>query len=185
MSRLISICRDIFQSYSAPEELSSDGDHPSHPSNSHSSYETGLLNTDYHQPPTHNLMVGRACCQVSQENKWQHRSSRVAGQYRNTPIQSIGLSPTQLLLHRRLRDFIPSQPTLYKPHTLDICSTKSQDNSISSERPSHRTIQQNNTHLMSPSKGANSDNRMTNNPPMGHNRSSHQNTPQPPIPHQS
>ena len=32
-------------------------DHRSHPSHSHSSYETELLNTDYHQPPTHNLMV--------------------------------------------------------------------------------------------------------------------------------
>ena len=35
-------------------------DHPSHPSHSHSSYETGLLNTDCHQPPTHNLMVGQS-----------------------------------------------------------------------------------------------------------------------------
>ena len=36
--------------------------------------------------------------------------------YRNTPIQCIGLSPAQLLLHRRLQDFIPSHPHLYKPH---------------------------------------------------------------------
>ena len=35
-------------------------DHPSHSSHSHSSYETGLLNTDYDQPPTHNLMVGQS-----------------------------------------------------------------------------------------------------------------------------
>ena len=37
-------------------------------------------------------------------------------QYRNTPIQGIGLSPAQLLLHRRLQDYIPSHPHLYKPH---------------------------------------------------------------------
>ena len=37
--------------------------------------------------------------------------------YRNTPIQGIGLSLAQLLLHRRLQDFIPSPPHLYKPHT--------------------------------------------------------------------
>ena len=34
---------------------------------------------------------------------------------------------------------------------------------------------------MSPSKGANSENTTTNNPLMGHNRSSRRNTPQPPI----
>ena len=37
-------------------------------------------------------------------------------QYRNTPIQGIGLSLAQLLLHRWLRDSIPSQSRLYKPH---------------------------------------------------------------------
>ena len=43
-------------------------------------------------------------------------AARAILQYRNTPIQGIGLSPAQLLLHRRLRDFIPAQPHLYKPH---------------------------------------------------------------------
>ena len=44
------------------------------------------------------------------------KAARAILQYRNTPIQGIGLSPAQLLLHRRLRDSIPSQPFLYKPH---------------------------------------------------------------------
>ena len=35
-------------------------------------------------------------------------------QYQNTPIQGIGLSLVQLLLHCRIRDSIPSQPILYK-----------------------------------------------------------------------
>ena len=56
-SRLILICRDIFQSYGAPKNSAAMADYHSHPSHSHSSYETGLLNTDYHQPHTHNLMV--------------------------------------------------------------------------------------------------------------------------------
>ena len=43
-------------------------------------------------------------------------AARAILQYRNTPIQGIGLSPAQLLLHRRLQDSIPSQPFLYKPH---------------------------------------------------------------------
>ena len=37
-------------------------------------------------------------------------------QYRNTPIQSIGLSPAQPLLHHQLCDSNLSQPILYKPH---------------------------------------------------------------------
>ena len=47
---------------------------------------------------------------------WTTTSSRAILQYRNTPIQGIGLLLAQLLLHCRLRDPIPSQPTLYKPH---------------------------------------------------------------------
>ena len=35
-------------------------------------------------------------------------------QYRKTSIQGIGLSPSQFQL--QLRDSIPSQPILYKPH---------------------------------------------------------------------
>ena len=57
-------------------------------------------------------------------------------QYRNTSIQSIGLSLAQLLLHRRLWDSIPALPILYKPHPgwvvaaqpreeiLHLCNTK-------------------------------------------------------------
>ena len=73
-------------------------------------------------------------------------TARAILQYSNTPIQNIGLYSAQLLLY----------------------SKKSSDNSIWSERLSHRAIQQNNTHLMSPVKGANCDNTTTNNPLMKH-----------------
>ena len=42
--------------------------------------------------------------------------ARAVLQYRNTPIQGIGLSPAQLLLHRQLRDCLPAHPIVYKPH---------------------------------------------------------------------
>ena len=42
--------------------------------------------------------------------------ARAVLQYRNTPIQNIGLSPAQMLLHRQLRDCLPAHPILYKPH---------------------------------------------------------------------
>ena len=44
------------------------------------------------------------------------KAAQAVLQYRNTPIQGIGLSPAQLLLHRHLRDFVPAQPCLYRPH---------------------------------------------------------------------
>ena len=37
-------------------------------------------------------------------------------QYRNIPIQGMGLSPLQLLQHRQLRGCIPAHPSLCKPH---------------------------------------------------------------------
>ena len=37
-------------------------------------------------------------------------------QYRNTPLQGVGLSPAQILLHRNLRDAIPALPGSYKMH---------------------------------------------------------------------
>ena len=42
-------------------------------------------------------------------------TARAVLQYRNAPIQGIGLvSPAQMLLHRQLRDFLSSHPILYK-----------------------------------------------------------------------
>ena len=37
-------------------------------------------------------------------------------QYRNTPLQGLGLSPSQLLFHRKLRDCMPSKTFHLKPH---------------------------------------------------------------------
>ena len=48
-------------------------------------------------------------------------------QYRNTPIQGIGLSPVQLLLHCQHHDSIPSQPTLFKPHLEWVAAAQRRD----------------------------------------------------------
>ena len=52
-------------------------------------------------------------------------------QYRNTPIQGIGLSPAQLLLHRHLWDYIPSHPHLYKPHPEWITAAQKREKTLS------------------------------------------------------
>ena len=126
-SRLISICRDIFQSYGAPEELSSDGRPPftSLPFTkflrdwavkhwlSSAAYPHSNGQAELAVKSAKRIISGNTRTQGSLDNDC---AARAINQYRNTPIQNIGLSPTQLLLQRRLCDFIPSQPTLYKPH---------------------------------------------------------------------
>ena len=126
-------------------------DHPSHPSHSHSSYETGLLNTDYHQPTTHNLMVGQSslssqprelCGNTGDQGSLDNDcTARAILQYRNTPIQNIGLSPAQLLPHPA--DYVTlyhPNPALYKPHADWIAAAK--NHKIILSRRNARLIEQ-------------------------------------------
>ena len=48
-------------------------------------------------------------------------------QYRNTPIPDIGLSPVQILLHRQLRDNVPTHPKLLRPHKEWVISAKGRE----------------------------------------------------------
>ena len=45
---------------------------------------------------------------------------RALQQYRNTPIQHLGLSPSQLLFHRNIRDGLPVNPQALRPSKLWI-----------------------------------------------------------------
>ena len=127
VSRLIFICRDIFQTYGAPEELSSDGGPPFKSSPftqflkdwavkhrlSSAAYLQSNGRAALAVKTAKRIIIGNTRAQGSLDND---RAARAVLQYRNTPIQNIGLFPAQQLLHRRLRDFVPSHPTLYKPH---------------------------------------------------------------------
>ena len=53
--------------------------------------------------------------------------SKALLQYRNTPIQGFGLSPAQILFHRNLRDSIPIQPSLLRPHTQWLLAAKNRE----------------------------------------------------------
>ena len=134
-SRLISICRDIFQSYGAPEELSSDGRPPftSLPFTqflqdwavkhrlSSAAYSQSNGRAELAVKSAERIISGITGAQGSLDND---RAARAIRQYRNTPIQNIRLSPAQLLLHRRLRNFIPSQNNLQATCRLDCCCKK-------------------------------------------------------------
>ena len=150
-SRLISICWDIFQSYAAPEELSSDG-RPPFTSIPFTQFlwdwvvKHRLSSTAYPQSN------GRAELAVKSAKRimWQHRSWRVAGQWpcskSHPPIQeythpkywtitrSTATPPPTTWLYT-----IPTH-TLQATRRLDRCSKKSRDNSNSSECSSYRAI---------------------------------------------
>ena len=141
-SRLIFICRDIFQTYGAPEELSSDGGPPFKSSPftqflkdwavkhrlSSAAYLQSNGRAELAVKTAKRIIIGNTGPQRSLDND---RAARAVLQYRNTPIQNIGLSPTQLLLHRRLRDFVPSHPKLYKPHAEWIAAARNREKSLS------------------------------------------------------
>ena len=141
-SSIISICRDIFQTYGAPEELSSDGGPPFKSSTftqflkdwavkhrlSSAAYPQSNGRAELAVKTAKRIIIGNTGPQGSLDND---RAARAVLQYRNTPIQNIGLSPAQLLLHRRLRDFVPSHPTLYKPHSEWITAARNREKSLS------------------------------------------------------
>ena len=160
-SRLISIWQDILQSYGAPEELSIDGGplFPSLPFTqfladwavkhrlSSAAYPQSNGRAELAVKSAKRIISGNTGAQGSLDND---RAARAILPYRNTPIQNIGLSPAQLLLHRRLRDFIPPQPTLYNPHADWTAAAKNREAILS--RRNARLIEQYNktTHNLCP-----------------------------------
>ena len=141
--RLISICRELFQTYGAPEELSSDG------GSVFTSYAFQNFLTTW--GVDHRLSSvaypqsnGRAELAVKSAKRIIHgntgpdgsldndRVARAVLQCRNTPIQGLGLSPAQMLLNRRLRDFLPAQPCLYKPHPAWVIAAERRETALAS-----------------------------------------------------
>ena len=126
-SKLMSICRQLFQMYGTPEEISTDGGQPFTSTafqeflqtwgvkhrRSSVAYPQSNGRAELAVKTAKRIVNGNTDTQGSLDND---KAARAILQYRNTPIQGIGLSPAQLLLHRRLRDSIPSQSFLYKPY---------------------------------------------------------------------
>ena len=123
----MSICRQLFQTYGTPDEISTDGGQPFTSTAFQDFLHTWGVrhrrsSVAYPQFNDHaelavktakRIVNGNTDAQGSLDND---NAARAILQYRHIQIQGIGLSPAQLLLHRRLRDSIPSQPFLYKPH---------------------------------------------------------------------
>ena len=125
-------------------------DHPSHPSHSHSSYETWLLNPDYHQPPIHNLMV-RQSSLSSGKGRWTMTAQQELSS--NTEICPSKISEYPPLNCYSTADYVTlyhPNPTLYKPHADWIAAAKNREIILS--RRNARLIEQYNktTHTLCP-----------------------------------
>ncbi len=48
-------------------------------------------------------------------------------QHRNTPLPDLKLSPAQILLHRQLRDMVPSHPKHFRLHKEWILTSKQRE----------------------------------------------------------
>ena len=135
-SKLMSICRHLFQTYSTPDKLST--------------YSGTLFTSSIFQEFLRTWCVRHRLSSVTypQSNSWAELAVRTAKRlvngniapppgsldndnvalaillYQNTLIQGIGLSLAQLQLHCQLCDSIPSQPTLYKLHPRWVAATQ-------------------------------------------------------------
>ena len=122
-SKLISICWQLFKAYSTADEHSIDSSHLSPPTYSKNSLRCGVWSADYLQLDTLNTGYWQAELVVKITKRIVNGNPGPQGsldndnvawailQYWNTPIQGIGLSLAQLLLHR-----LPYKSILYKPH---------------------------------------------------------------------
>ena len=107
---LIDICRELFINYSVPEEISSDGG----PQFTSSSFQIFMKNWGikhrlssayYPQSNGHAESAVKTAKQIirnnidSKGNLNKDKAALAILQYCNTPLNDIGLSPAQILLH--------------------------------------------------------------------------------------
>ena len=140
--QLVSICRNLFTAYGVSEEISTDGG----PQFKSDEFKTFLENwgvqhrkssVDYPQSNGRAELSVKTAKRIIMDNSDRFgaldndRAAMAILQHRNTPIPEIGLSPAQLLLHRQLRDAIPSSPSLYRLHKEWIVSGKEREKAFS------------------------------------------------------
>ena len=122
---LVNVLRELFTSYGAPEEISSDGG-PQFIGNVYKDFLTRWGVKSRISSVAYPQSNGRAELGVKTAKRLIHNNvasdgslntdkvARALLQYRNTPLPDLNLSPAQILLHRNLRDGIPSHPSHYR-----------------------------------------------------------------------
>ena len=143
--QLISICRASFQSYGVSEELSSDGG-PQFTSHDFKQFledwgvRHRISSVEYPQSNGRAEVGVKSAKRIIRENASRNGSldnnnaARAILQYRNTPIPEVGLSPAQMLLHRQLRDSIPTNPKHYRLHKEWILSADEREKAFADRK---------------------------------------------------
>ena len=126
-NHVISKLRMIFEAYGVAEKLFSDGGLPFKSQQMKEflhkwRVEHVISSAGYPQGNGRAELTVKTAKRIIQDNTGPggtldcDKASRALLQYRNTPIQSVGYSPAQLLFHRDLRDSLPAIPTRLRLH---------------------------------------------------------------------
>jgi transposase InsO family protein len=126
---VIESLRTIFMTYGTPQQLFTDGGLPFQAQDvkeflknwkvQHTTSSAG-----YPQGNGRAELAVKTAKRMLQENTSNDGSlntdkfCRALLQYRNTPVKHVGLSPSQILFHRNLRDSIPVDPVSLKPNQM-------------------------------------------------------------------
>ena len=138
---LIDSLRQVFHTYGAPMKLYSDG------GLNFVSQETQLFLKNWgvehvvssaHYPQSNGRaeLAVKSAKKILDENVSRDGSmnseatSKALLQYRNTPIKGLGLSPSQILFHRTLRDALPTRVTLLRPHKQWIVAANNREKAL-------------------------------------------------------
>ena len=124
---IIACLRSVFVAYGAPEKFFSDGGLPFQAKDVADFFRIWAvvhITSSAHYPQANGRaeLAVKTSKRLMEENTASDgslncdKASQALLQYRNTPLQHLGLSPAQMLFHRNLRDGIPVQPESLKLH---------------------------------------------------------------------
>jgi hypothetical protein len=130
--------RSIFTTFGAPEKLYTDGGLPFQATEVEdflSSWKIGHVTSSALYPQSNGRaeLAVKSAKRILRENTASDgslnsdKAARALLQYRNTPLQHLGLSPAQILYHRNLRDSLPINPASLKPNKLWIVAAKQRE----------------------------------------------------------
>ena len=123
---LIADLRSVFSTYGAPEHFFSDGGPPFTSNavrNFLSTWQVQIHTSSERYPQSNGRaeLAVKTAKRILEENTASNgslntdRACQALLQYRNTPLQNLGLSPAQILFHRNLRDCVPTSKNHLRP----------------------------------------------------------------------
>ena len=149
--KLQDIFRDLFVAYGVSEELSTDGG-PQFTSAGFQQFlqlwcvKHRLSSAEYPQSNGRAEVAVKSAKRMIRDNLSpdgglnNNKVAQALLQYRNTPLPDIGLSPAQMLLHRQLRDSVPSHPDHYQLHKDWVVTAEERENA--SSKRTHLIVEQ-------------------------------------------